>query len=269
MRIDFHYHLADKEGALEELIADMDRSGVDRTLLMGGPDEAYWDYRQCSFASNEKVLESVRKYPDRLTGNIYIDPRNPDAVDTLKKYADEGFRCVKMFPAAGFYPDDERFFPVFEKIEEYGFPVLFHIGQTNIRIVSRQPGVRKATNSKYGHPMNVDMLARLFPGMPIVMAHMGYPFYTETWSVAHANPNVYLDISGSGPWTEGIPIVFNALGGHNYIPIDFKRVLWGSDNVMSQAEHISRSDVYMRQIGAGSQERKLIFGETAKSLLKI
>jgi predicted TIM-barrel fold metal-dependent hydrolase len=96
---------------------------------------------------------------------------------------------------------------------------------------------------------------------------MGYPHYVDAWSVAHANPNIYLDISGSGPWTEGIPIVFNSLGGHSFIPVDFHRVIWGSDNCLTQSEHIARSEVYMRQMGASSADRRLIFGETARKLL--
>jgi hypothetical protein len=33
MLIDFHYHFADTPGALDELLKDMDASGVERTLL--------------------------------------------------------------------------------------------------------------------------------------------------------------------------------------------------------------------------------------------
>ena len=267
MKIDFHYHYADVDTFVEDLLKDMDSSGVDITNLMGGPEEAYWEYRNCFFAGNEKVLKAVKAHPDRLIGNVVIDPRSADAVDTFERYLAEGFRCVKMWPTLGYWPDDERFYPLYEKIEAAGVPLLFHAGQTNIKVVSKEPGVRKATNSKYSHPMNFDMIARLFPKMPIVLAHMGYPNYVEAWSVAHANPNIYLDISGSGPWTEGIPIVFNALGGHSFIPLDFTRVLWGSDNCLTQAEHIARSDVYMRQMGAKSHERQLIFGGTAKKLL--
>ncbi len=269
MKIDFHYHLADKPGHEEELIREMEAAGVDVTVLMGGPADAFWEYKNCGFASNEDVLKAVKKYGGRLVGNVYLDPREPDAVETFERYMDQGFKAVKMFPPVGFFPDDERYFPLYEKIEEYGVPLLFHSGQTNIKVISKEPGVRKATNSKFGNPMNFDMIARLFPNMPIVLAHMGYPHYVEAWSVAHANPNIYLDIAGAGPWTEGIPIVFNALGGHSFIPLDFKRVLWGSDNCLTQAEHIARSDVYMRQMGSSSQDRKLIFGGTAERLLKL
>jgi predicted TIM-barrel fold metal-dependent hydrolase len=269
MLIDFHYHLADAEDALDILLKDMDDSRVRYTLLMGGPANGYWEYKKCYFAGNEKVLQAVKTHPDRLIGNVYIDPREQNASDTLDKYIGEGFKCVKMFPPVGFWPDDERYFPLYEKIETYGVPLLFHAGQTNIKLISKDPAVRMATNSKCAHPMNFDMIARLFPKMRIILAHMGYPHYTEAWSVAHANTNIYLDISGSGPWTEGIPLVFNALGGHHFIPVDFQRVLWGSDNTMPQAEHIARSDVYMRQMGADSRQRGLIFGGTAQSLLGI
>jgi predicted TIM-barrel fold metal-dependent hydrolase len=269
MTIDFHYHYADVDGFTEGLLKEMDDAGVDITLLMGGPEDAFWEYKNCRFASNAKVLKAVQGHPDRLVGNVYIDPRSPDAVETFKQYMDEGFKSVKMFPPVGFMPDDERFFPLYEKIEEAGVPILFHAGQTNIKIVSKEPGARKATNSKFSNPMNFDMISRLFPKMPVVLAHMGYPHYMEAWSVAHANPNIFLDIAGSGPWTEGIPIVFNALGGHQFIPMDFKRVIWGSDNCLTQSEHIARSDVYMRQMGATSQDRKLIFGGTARKLLSL
>jgi hypothetical protein len=269
MKIDFHYHYPLEEGFIDRLLAEMDTAGVTYTNLMGGPKDAFWEYKNCRFASNDVVLAAVKTHPDRLVGNIYLDPRLNDAIDTFKRFIDHGFRCVKMFPPVGFSPDDDRYFPLYEKIEETGVPLLFHAGQTNIKVISPQPGQRMATNSKYSHPLNFDMISRLFPKMPIVLAHMGYPHYIDAWSVAHANPNVYLDISGSGPWTEGIPVVFNALGGHHFIPIDFNRVLWGSDNCLSQAEHISRSDVYMRQMGAKSQDRARIFGDTALELLKL
>ena len=68
-----------------------------------------------------------------------------------------------------------------------------------LKLLSKDPKVRKATDSRFSNPMNFDQLARLFPKVTFVLAHMGYPFFTEAMSVAHANENVYLDISGSGP----------------------------------------------------------------------
>jgi predicted TIM-barrel fold metal-dependent hydrolase len=269
MLIDFHYHLADSPGALDDLLRGMDASGVEKTLLMGLDGKAYWDYRKCGFANNESVRDAVKAHPDRLLGNVYVDPRDRLALDTFERYMDLGFRAVKIFPPAGFDPGDERFFPLYDAIERHSVPVLAHAGQTNIRLVSDDPEVRLATDSRLAHPMNFDRISRLFPRIPWVLAHCGYPYFVEAWSVAHANQNVYLDISGSGPWTDGIPLVYNALGGQNYIPIDFSRVLWGSDNCLPQVEHLARMSTYMRQIGAGSEEREFIFGENARRLLRV
>jgi predicted TIM-barrel fold metal-dependent hydrolase len=269
MLLDFHYHCADSPRAVDDLLVDMDASGVERTLLMGGPEDAFWDYKQCGFAPNARVAEAVKAHADRLLGNVYLDPRDADCRGTLRRYLDLGFRAVKLFPPAGFDPGDERFFDLYADIEAAGVPVLAHTGQTNIRILPKRPGERAATDSRCGHPMNFDRISRLFPKVTWVLAHMGYPHYVEAWSVAHANPNVFLDIAGSGPWTDGIPLVYNAVGGQNFIPIDFARVLWGSDNCLPQAEHMARMETYLRQIGAGSKDRALVFGENARKLLKI
>jgi predicted TIM-barrel fold metal-dependent hydrolase len=269
MKIDFHYHYADIDDYIDTLLKQMDIAGVDITLLMGGMGDLFWDYLKCGFASNEKTLEAVKAHPDRLIGNVYLDPREPDAMDTFDRFIDAGFKCVKMFPPMGYWPDDERFFPLYEKIEQAGVPLLFHSGLTEVKIHSKEPGVRRATNSKYSYPLNFDMLTRLFPKMPIVLAHMGYPHYIEAWSIAQANPNVYLDISGGGPWTDGIPLVFNALGIPQFLPMDFNRVIWGSDNCYTQVEHIARSDVFLRQMGATARDKVQIFGGTAMKLLKL
>ena len=128
---------------------------------------------------------------------------------------------------------------------------------------------RRASSSKYANPMNIDQIARLFPRTAFVMAHMGYPWLVEAWSVAHANPNVYLDIAGSGPWTEAAPVAYLALGGQSFIPIDFSRVIWGSDNCLPQAESIARAQVYLRQMWCLSEQRKQVFGGTAARLLRV
>ena len=269
MLIDFHYHFADTAGALDELLKNMDGSGVEKTLLMGGPAGAWWEYKKCGFAPNDAVLKAVQAHADRLIGNCYCDPRDADALASLKRFLDAGFRAVKLFPPAGFFPDDERAMPLYEEIEKRGIPILVHTGQTNIQIRSPDPTKRMATDSRFSHPFHLDKLSRLFPGIPFVMAHCGYPHLLEAWSVAHANQNVYLDISGSGPWTDGIPLVYNAMGGQNFIPIDFRRVVWGSDNCMPQAEHIAQMSIYMRQIGARKTDRALIFGGNAARLLKL
>lgn len=269
MMIDFHYHYADVPGFIDDLLREMDEAQVEKTLLTTGPEDMYWEFKQCGMKNDEETLKAVREHPDRIVGNVYIDPTKPDAIDKYERFMEAGFRAVKMFPPVGYYPDEERFFPLYERIEKYGTPILFHMGQTNIKFVQKPGEPRRAMSSKFANPMNVDMLTRMFPGIPFVFAHNGYPFFLEAWSVAHANQNVYLDIAGSGPWTMGIPTVYTALGGVSFIPMDFKRVIWGSDNCMPQKESIAYAKVYLKHMGCSSEDRKLVLGETARRLLKL
>ena len=267
MIIDFHRHYADSDNYIENLLKEMDEAHVDYTLLTSSRDEGFWEYKKCGYKRNEDTLEAVKRYPDRIIGNVYIDPRKPDAIETFERFMDKGFKCVKMFPPEGYYPDEERFFPLYEKIEEYEVPILFHTGLTNVAYMPST--VRRATSSKYSNPMYIDLLTRMFPKINFVFAHMGYPHFSEAWSIAHVNNNVYLDIAGSGPWTEGAPVAYNALGGQSYIPIDFSRVIWGSDNCLPQVESMARASTYIRLMGCHSAERKCVFGETAAKLLKL
>jgi predicted TIM-barrel fold metal-dependent hydrolase len=64
-------------------------------------------------------------------------------------------------------------------------------------------------------------------------------------------------------------VVYNALGGAAFIPVDFRRVLWGSDNCLPQKESIARAVVYMRQMGADRKMREGIFGENARRLFRL
>jgi|WetSurMetagenome_2_1015567.scaffolds.fasta_scaffold25658_4 predicted TIM-barrel fold metal-dependent hydrolase len=267
MIIDFHYHYANIPDYVEALIKSMDHAGVDKTVLLGGSHDHYWDYLDCNFKDNQETLEALKHYPDRLLGGIYIDPREPNAVQVFERFADQGFKLVKMIPTDGYYPDDERFFPVYEKIQVYGLPILFHVGLTN----TGYKGIKgKVTSSKYSHPLYLDLLLRLFPNINFVFAHMGYPYFQETWAMAQVNPNVIFDISGSGgAWMRAAPYVYNSLQMAKYCPIDFKRVVWGSDNIMSQQENMKEAWEHMQNMGCLLKDRELIFGETAKKILKI
>jgi predicted TIM-barrel fold metal-dependent hydrolase len=267
MIIDFHYHYADYPNYIVDLLKSMDSAGVEKTVLLAGSHDHYWDYLDCNFKDNLETLEALKKYPDHLLGGMYIDPRKSDAVGEFERFANEGFKLVKLLPICGYYPDEERFFPLYEKIQEYGFPILFHVGLTQ----TGYKGIKgKVTSSKYSHPLYLDLLLRLFPDITYVFAHMGYPYFQDTWAMAQVNPNVILDISGSGcAWMRAAPYVYNALQMSKYCPIDFKRVVWGSDNIMSQKDNMKEAWEHMQNMGCVPEDKELIFGETARKVLKI
>jgi len=266
MLVDSHIHYFDTPDFAKNLVKEMDDAGIAWSCLMPTLEDSTWEYVHLTFkeVTNPFVLKACRDFPDRLAGGIRLVPTEPDAISELRTYADTGrFRFVKLFPPQQFWPDDERIIPFYEACAEYRLPVLYHLGQTNGEYTEEQKRRRMHLNTVYGNPMTVDWVATMFPEINFVMAHSAYPWYLEAWSVAAANPNVYFDISGSGPWVEGIPVVYNALGGGAFIPVDFDRVMWGSDNCLPQKESINRATMYVRQMGATKPQRAKIFGETA------
>ena len=111
MLIDFHYHLADTASALDDLLHDMDASGVEKTLLMGLDGKAYWDYMKCGFASNEKVRDAVKAHPDRLLGNLYVDPRNPLDAGDVRAVHGHRLSVREDVPPGGFRSQRRAVFP--------------------------------------------------------------------------------------------------------------------------------------------------------------
>jgi predicted TIM-barrel fold metal-dependent hydrolase len=95
-----------------------------------------------------------------------------------------------------FFPNDRSAYPIFEVIEEYRLPALFHTGHSGIGAgLPGGGGIRL----KYSNPMYVDDVAVDFPDMPIVLAHPSFPWQDEALSVCMHKPNVYIDLSGWSP----------------------------------------------------------------------
>lgn len=269
MKIDFHQHYIIEDGYLDNLLRQMDDGAVDKTLLMGLNKELFWGLTGQVFGGNKEVSAAVKAHPDRLIGNILISPLEEGFMDDFHKYLDEGFRCVKIWPPIGHYPDDERLFPMYEEMEKYDIPLLAHCGFTDMTFQpAYQKNGRATTDSRYASPIYYDKLCRLFPKMNMVLAHCGHPYYVETWALSYANPNVYLDIAGGDIWVRGLPYVYESIGKEKYIPIHWNKVVWGTDN-FEQKDHMAESAENMRKMGASDADVENILGNNAARLLHL
>lgn len=137
---------------------------------------------------NDHVASYVRNHPDRLIGFAGIDPSNPkEAIAELKRAKLElGMRGVAVAPAAqDFHPSNSLAMRVYAEAAEFGMPILFHTG------VRLSP----ATKLQYAQPVLLDEIARELPNLKIVVAHMGFPWVTETLGLLMKHPNVYAEIS--------------------------------------------------------------------------
>ena len=142
----------------EDLLRRMDRAGVDMALTWLRPP-----YMREIDASNAYVHQAMQAHPDRILGFGWADPRLglDKARDAVKRCIDDyGFHGVKLNGAQNsYYIDDPQIsIPIVEEIARTGKLLAFHVGTDAF----------EAT-----HPFRVAKIAGMFPGVQILMVHMG------------------------------------------------------------------------------------------------
>lgn len=150
--------------------------------------------------TNDYVAEIVRAYPDQFIGFASVDPwKDEAAVEELERSVSElGLKGLKLHPIhQAFFPDDTRFYPLYDKCQELGVPLLIHTGFAAAGVGMPGGGGFKL---KYSRPIpGIDDVAADFPGLTIIMAHPAWPWVEEQIAVALHKPNVYIDLSGWAP----------------------------------------------------------------------
>ena len=84
---------------------------------------------------NEEVAEAAADNPDVMIPFASIDPaRGRAGVAQVRRLVTEfGVRGFKFHPSVqAFYPNDRMAYPLYEAIEEFGLPAVFHTGQSGI-----------------------------------------------------------------------------------------------------------------------------------------
>jgi hypothetical protein len=95
-----------------------------------------------------------------------------------------------------FYPNDRKFYPLWEKCVELGVHVSFHTGTTGVG--AGLPG-GGGYRIDYSRPIYIDHLAVDFPDLTIICSHPSIPWLDEELAVVTHKGNVYMDLSGWHP----------------------------------------------------------------------
>lgn len=223
--------------------------GVDSETTSGNP-----------YTGNDYTAEIVRRYPDRFMGFASVDPHKGRAAvkEMERAVRDLGLRGLKLHPISqAFFPNDIRFYPLWEKCAELGVPVLFHTGQTAVGAGLPGGGGLKI---KYAQPIHIDDVAADFPELNIIMAHPGVPWQEEQLSVALHKPNAYIDLSG---WS---PKYFRPILVQYANSILQDKVLYGSDFPALTPERWFQD---FEGLNLKPEVRQKILLDNAKKLLKI
>ena len=148
---------------------------------------------------NDFVAETVAAHPDVFMGFGAIDPWEGEvARREIGRIKELGLHGIgELNPARQhFYPNDQRFYPLWAEAEAQGLPILFHSGYAAAG--SGTPG-GGGVKLKYCQPLLLDDVAADFPDLKIICAHPSWPWTAESLAIARHKPNFYIDLSGWAP----------------------------------------------------------------------
>jgi hypothetical protein len=112
-------------------------------------------------------------------------------LEAFEKQLQMGARGLKIHPIHGyFFANDQVLYPVYEKCEREGLPVMFHAGTS----------LFKGSKMRYSDPYTFDDVINDFPDMKVILCHGGRGFWYQIAEFLVKNfKNTYIDISGLPP----------------------------------------------------------------------
>jgi uncharacterized protein len=228
--------------------------GAERGLALAEFDDTVGE-RYVAF--NRWLMDTLAEVPT-ISGFVSMDPwaLSPEHnVEHLHEMAERGARGVKLHPVLQkFKADDPRMHPVYQACIEMGLTVLSHSGPA-------RGGEPFAEVSAFAA-----MLAK-FPGLKVLLAHLGGGKWQDTLAVAQAFPNVVFDLSEIIEWV-GAPAAPTAADLATLIrDIGPERVVLGSDYPWYEPAHTA--ELVMSLPVLSPAEKTAILGENAARILRL
>jgi len=178
------FRLRNRPQPLETFLLHMDVAGVDKSVLL--PIDCSTS-KKCSIYTNGQIADLVDRAGGRFIGFASVDPHSPDAPDRLESaIRDLGLKGLKLAPEIqDFRADEEKLFPLYERAQEMGVPIMMHSGlswETDTPLYN-------------SHPRFIEEVARRFPKLKICIAHFGWPWVIDTAALLLKYPNLFADTS--------------------------------------------------------------------------
>lgn len=196
---------------------------------------------------NDDTAWLMRQYPGYVTGFCYVNPVLGERAVTreVERCVARGFRGIKLEIANN--ARDACMRPVMAAAERHGLVVLQHAwSMTKIR-----------QRSFHTDPEDVATLARRFPRVRIIMAHLTGCGVRGVLAVKDC-PNVVVDTSGAAPEAGLVEYAVAQLGA--------ERVLYGSD-VPIRDFGVALARITGTRLKATTQ-RKILY-DNARALLRL
>jgi predicted TIM-barrel fold metal-dependent hydrolase len=236
-----------------DLIQSMDREGITVSVIVNYG----WSTHEFCVETNDYILESVARYPERLVGFCAVSGYDDDAsLAEIERCARGGARGVgelrpdvQMPPSTA--PADLA--PLSRILHEHNLLLLTHASEP---VGHLYPGKGAAT------PEKLYAFISAFSGVPVVCAHWGggLPFYTLMPEVRKALEDVYFDTAIS-PFLYR-PEVYRLV--RELVGAD--RILFGSDYPVISPSRLLRE---IENSGLPDEDRDMILSGNARRLLRM
>ena len=242
-----------KLATADELIASMDKAGVDISVIVN----IGWTTHELCVETNDYILESIARYPQRLIGFCTVQPHSYEAAITeIERCAKGGIRGVgEIRPDIQLFDlrDEEVMEPLIKVIRKHKLILLTHASEP---VGHNYPGKGTITPDMF-YPFITS-----YPDLTIVCAHWGggLPFYALMPEVREALKNVYFDTAAS-PFLYR-PEIYNQVS--QLIGAD--RILFGSDYPLLPQSRLLRE---IDSIDLPKEAKSLILSGNARRLLGI
>jgi len=126
-------------------------------------------------------------------------------------------------------------------------------------------------------PIFLDTIARAFPDLKIIGAHLGNPWYNEAAETMRLNPNVFFDLSGSTLKKIKPEFLAEILwwgGEQTYKGLDgkepFEKIVFGGDVPYNRLKDaMNNYQNLMNKLKLSHKLQKKVMGETAAEILNL
>jgi len=134
-------------------------------------------YRIYNNPDNSTIAWAINKYPDKFMGWIFVNPAvDKEPVSEIEKWSSQrGMVGVKAHPFWHRYAI-ERLDSVAGWCQEHCYPLLIHLGAR-------------------GGSGDYRRLPEKYPGLKVVYAHAGIPYYRALWAYIQDKNDTYIDLS--------------------------------------------------------------------------
>ncbi len=175
----------EKPHTLDDFVNAFEAEGITSAVCTGRDMETTGQWK----VSNDYVADLVAAKPGKIIGLAGIDPHKGYlALQEIDRSINElHLKGISLDPAlVGLYPNDPKFFPIYQKCQDMGIPVFITIGPAP---------VGGGLKMSYGAPGPIDDVAADFPKLKILCSHGAFPYTQEMIAIAWRNDNVYFEPS--------------------------------------------------------------------------